>query len=87
MTMQQIAHNLIDRGGAEYDVAMKNLDWQVSLTDAQFYALPPDDIFGPWTDAEEFRDYARRTQDRLIRRGRDAFAADWAENQRMNTCV
>lgn len=46
------------------------------------------DVFGgEQNNPEEYRGYARRTQDNLDRQGREAFAAEYAETQIKNLSV
>jgi hypothetical protein len=70
-----------------FDTMQKNLSWQTSRTDEDIKANPDPmaDVFGTeHNDPEEYRAYARRTQDNLDQQGREAFAQEHAKTQIKN---
>jgi hypothetical protein len=82
---QELLHELIQSGRSLFDTMQKNLSWQVSRTDEDIAANPDpmDEVFGSETP-EEYRAMARRTQDKLDRQGREAFAEEYAQTQIKN---
>lgn len=82
--------SLRENGRRLFDTMQQNLSWQTSRTDEDIKANPDPmaDVFGnEQNDPEQYRDYARRTQDSLYRQGREAFAQEYAENQVKNLAV
>ena len=86
MNNQQI-ETLKENGRSLFDTMQKNLSWQTSRTDEDIAANPDPmaEVFGnEKNDPEEYRAYARRTQDKLDRQGREAFAQEYADTQIKN---
>lgn len=74
-------------GGDLYDRMQKNLSWQVARTDEDILENPDPmaELFGNMADSpEDYRAYARRTQDKLDAQGREAFAEEYANTQIAN---
>lgn len=87
---EQLIEKLKEDGRRSYDQMQKNLTWQASRTDDEIKSDndPLADIFGDYrNDPEGYRDQARRTQDKLDRQGRDAYAQEYAETQIKNLVV
>jgi hypothetical protein len=87
---EQQIESLKENGRNLFDTMQKNLSWQTGRTDADITANPDPmaEVFGSeQNDPKEYRAYARRTQDKLDRQGREAFAAEYAETQIKNLTV
>lgn len=87
---EQQLEALKENGRNLFDTMQKNLSWQTSRTDEDIKSNPDPmaDVFGnEQNDPEEYRAYARRTQDNLDRQGREAFATEYAETQIKNLTV
>ena len=69
-----------------YDQMQQNLSWQAGRSDRDIEGDrdPLAEIFGDQANPEEYRDLARRTQDKLDRQGREAFATEYANDQIKN---
>ena len=86
-TDQEMLDHLTEQGRKHYDLLQKNLSLQCSMTDDEFRSAPFSatitDMFGQ-TDAEDFRAQARRTQDQLDQKGREAYAREYAATKIQN---
>lgn len=82
-----LMQELTENGCREFDRMQTNLSLTASMTDAELIASPcaMDALFEqPPATPEERRAEARRTQDKLDRKGRAAFAHEYAEAQAKN---
>lgn len=87
MTNKEMIEKLQEDGRRSYDRLQRNLTLYVGMSDEDIKTNPDPmaAMFGGQpTDPEEIRESARRTQDKLDRQGREAFAAEYAENQIKN---